>query len=304
MDPSVEKLAFEAIESGVYQKDIHYIFGKRDPVEELLMAKTLAASPGMSAWAIQSAYTQRGTQIQVSKHVSRMLIASDFSERASVHDVPWLDKVVEVYFEDKKLPTILCMKTSPQELREWFPQVEIGLKAEEYITCLMQEGKDIETAKMLSLQLKPDMYDSFLAEGKTEKMNTGILSSELSARDSAIMCYMLHLVLKVFTFASIPIYKPIPLAHKQMYFGGGPGIENRPNRPSRRVIYMPKVVHETSGFDGDGKEHDFKGRRGHIRWYISEVFVNKKGTWAYIPPVINPHTGKYPIGGIIRVRKP
>ena len=303
MNPEVERLAFEAMKSGIYKKNIHYMFGKRDPVEELAEVKALAASPGMSAWAIQSAYRQRGTQVHVARNVSSDLIATDFSGTASVEDVPWLDKVVEVYFEDPKLPTILCMKTTPEELHEWFPEITFSLKNEEYITCLMQEGGKLEDAKLLSLQLKGDMYDSFLSTGTTEKMETGLLSSELNIHDNAILCYMLHLVLKVFTFASIPIYKPTPLSRKQMHYGGKPGVHDRPERPAVHITYVPKVLHKLPENNPTGEEHDFKGRRGHIRWFIHERFVHKKGTWIYVPPVVNPYTGKYPVG-IIKVRKP
>lgn len=301
MNNTVREIAEGAFAEGIYKKNIHYIYRSNSNLREFQMAKALGGSPGQSSWLIQQVQQKVGIQMQVTKEVSDDLQETDFSSAAKIENVPWMAPAVEVYFEDPLLPTILVMKTTPDMLRQWFPKLEIGLVSEEYITALMQSGKD-EGATQLSLQLKPEMYEAFLSDAVTPDMEQGLFSSALTAQDNNTMCYMLHLALKVFAFASIPVYKPIPITRKQMTCGGKPDVKGRPDRPSFRTAYLPKVItnkHTIS--DGDGRE--FHGRRGHIRWYQDERYVNKKGTWDFIQPVVDPLTGKYPKGKLIKVRK-
>jgi hypothetical protein len=115
----------------------------------------------------------------------------------------------------------------------------------------------------------------------------------------------MHLVLKVFAFVSVPTFKPTQIFKKQMHHGGKPDVKGRPNRPSYRVVYLPSIVRPKTGeTNGEGKGHDFKGRRGHIRWYHDERYVNRRGTWDFIRPVADPKTGKYPERTVFKVRKP
>jgi len=305
MNPQIHSLAIDALCKGIYKKNIHYMYKQGADPEEFSFVRALGASPGMSSWIIQQAHYKLGVQMQVSKSVTSDLMSSDFSEAAKVENVPWPAPVVELYFQDPMLPSILVMKTTPQQLQEWFPKLEIGLIAEEYITACMQEGSELETAMQLSLQLKPDMYSAFLASGETPSMKTGPLSIELSLQDNAVMAFMLHLSLKVFAFASIPAYKPVPMTRKQMVFGGKPEVKGRPTVPSFHVTYMPKVVYtKPSEPATNGTGHQFRGKRGHIHFYYHERFTNRQGTWDFYPPSINPLTGKFPEHSIIKVRKP
>lgn len=301
MDQLIREVAEQAFHSSEYKKNIAYIYGPGANPQEFIMAKTLGGSPGQSAWVIQQVYRKVGVQMHVTKQVSDDLQESDFSDAATVENVPWMAPVIEVYFEDPLLPTILVMKTTPDMLRKWFPDIEIDLEATEYITALMQSGTG-ENATQLSLQLKPSMYKAFLTKGETPDMQYGLLSSALSQTDNCTMSYMLHLVLKVFAFASIPVHKPVPITRKQMTHGGKPDVKGRPERPAFRTSYLPKViVTKVSDHTGEGRE--FHGRRGHIRWYYDERFVNRKGTWDFIQPVADPVTGKYPTRRLLKVRK-
>jgi len=287
---NIKELAYGAFQSGIYKKNIHYLFDNDDSMQ-FMMVKQMAGSPGMTTWITQRAYSKAGIQIQVEKDVSLDLEATDFvAEAATVENVQWPSPVIELYFQDPKLPTILLMKTSPAQVAEWFPYLEVALEAEWYITALIQEGSN-ELGKVLSVQLKPDMWDEFLTTGETEKMATGLMSYNLSEVDNASMSYMLNLALKVLALASIPGYKPTPMSRKQMH-EGKPGVKGRPNMPSFLLSYgqaplAPPVRHETSG-------RLFKGRRGHIRWYMDPRYTNRRFTWDFIRPVRDPKTGKYP----------
>lgn len=304
MRKNIVDTALEAFARGVYKKNIHYVFEKGANPREFAHVKALADSPGMSAWLIQQCQYKAGTQMHVSKQVSDDLMASDFSETSRFEDVPWVSPVVELYFEDPLLPTILLMKSTPEQLQKWFPQIAVDLQAPEYITALMQEGSDMLTGKFLSLQLKPDMYESFLDKGETENMRMGLLSSSLSEQDNFAMAFMLNLAAKVFAFASIPNFKPAAITRKQMKYGGKPDVKGRPQRPAFRVDYLPKVVYAPAHATTEPHQRTFLGRRGFIRWYSAERFVNLKGTWTFIQPVKNPLTGKYPERNLIKVRKP
>lgn len=303
MNPEVQRLAVESLNKGVYKKNIHWLFGPEFDFQEFEIVKRLGGSPGMSTWMVHKIHQKLGVQMQVSKQVSDDLIATDFGVASKVENVPWPAQCVELYFEDPSLPSIVVMKCRPQDIENWVPQLKVGLEDVEYITALMQEGSDIETGKHLSLQIKPSMYQDFLQDATVPAMQTGPLSSTLSSSDNATICYMVHLALKVFAFASIPQYRPAPITRKQMHWGGKAGVKNRPNRTSFKLDYLPKIIHPRATPSQRHEGREFHGRRGHIHWYHSERFVNRKGTWDFIQPVIDPATGKYP-GRVIKVRKP
>jgi len=304
MNPKLHNVALEALSKGIYKKNIQYIFQPNASLEEYELVRRLGAAPAASSWVIQQAYRKIGVQMQVSKNVTDDLLASDFSEVASLDNVPWPSPVVEMYFEDPFLPTILTMKATPDQVTALFPDLGLEFLAPEYVTALMQEGSDIETGKLLSLQLRPEMYDSFLASGEVQSMEMGLLSSALSEEDNCTMSFMLHLSLKVMAFASIPIYKPRPLSRKQMHFGGKPHVKGRPQRPSFHVAYMPKVIYPQRPHEHIERHRAFKGKRGHLHWYHSEKFINRQGSWDFYAPVADPITGKFPERNLIKVRKP
>ena len=61
-----------------------------------------------------------------------------------------------------------------------------------------------------------------------------------------------------------------------------------------RVLYRPLVVaalkKDAAAFvaEESGPGRVFKGRAGCFRHYQSDIFVNKKGTWAFIQPIPGP----------------
>jgi len=94
--------------------------------------------------------------------------------------------------------------------------------------------------------------------------------------------------MKVLAYSSIPQFKPAPVTRHQLHYGEGkPGVRGRPNRPTFRVIYLPHVIHvgERKPSEPTGIHREFKGRRGHLRYFHSDYFVNVKGQWKYIAPV-------------------
>jgi hypothetical protein len=57
-----------------------------------------------------------------------------------------------------------------------------------------------------------------------------------------------------------------------------------------RVIYLPEVKREKrEAKESQGGKHKFLGRRGVMRYYAHERYVNMQGKWQYIPPVRGPN---------------
>lgn len=302
-------LAMDAFSRGVYAKNIEYRYSPNADLNEFSFIRQTLGSPGQVSWITQQAYAKVGMQIQVQKDVSDDLLASDFAPASKFNDVPWPAQACEVYFEDPKLPTLLLFKTKTTDIPKLFPGIEVRLEADEYVSAILQEGTDL-MAKTLSLQLKPDMYDRFLTESQTEHMERlSPLNSRLNPQDEASFAVLVRLALKVFAFASIPHLKPAPITRKEMHFGGKPEVKGRPRRPAFRCLYAPNVKYtyadreEAEEGSETGKKHEFRGRRGHFRYFSSERFVHVKNTWTFIRPVPGPD-GTYPKVDVMKVRKP
>lgn len=303
----LQSIAFDAFNKHKFAKDIRYVFASGD-VNSLAYYKAMGGSPAQAAWMVQSAQKKVGIQMQVTKQVSDDLMATDFGGSAKVDDVPWPNPVIEFFFEDKLIPTIILMKTTPDQYKRWFPELDVSqLDPTDYLTGMMQEGIGSD-AKALSLQLKPNMYEAFLQSGDTqeENMELGIFSHDLSPEDNCCMAFMVNLCLKVLAFSSIPEYKATPITRGMMTraFGGKPGVNDRPSVPTFRTQYqyLPRIIRPKA--EPQGGSHEFLGRLGHIRFYRSEVFKNMKGKWDWIRPIANPKTGKYPERKDLKVRKP
>lgn len=302
-----EALAFDAFQKGIYAKNIEFGYSKDADPQEFQMIKMMAGSPGQSSWIIQQAHAKLGVQIQVQKEVSDDLLVTDFAPASRLDDVPWPAQVAEIYFEDPKLPSLLVMKATPRDIERWFPGLTVGFREKEYVTALMQEGTGVD-AKVLSLQLKPDMYDQFMNESETEAMSDlSYFNKALTAQDNATFAVLMRLVMKVFAFCSISHCRPQPLYRKQMTFGGKANVKGRPDRPSFRCLYLPNVKYthdetpeERNGTDG---KREFTGRRGHFRYFRSERFTNMRNRWTFIKPVADAN-GNFPKVNVMKVRKP
>jgi hypothetical protein len=304
-----ETLAIDAFNKGIYAKNIEYGYSKNADIREFELVKRMAGSPGQSSWLIQQAHNKLGVQMQVSKEVTDDLLLSDFAPASKMEDIPWPAQVVELYFEDPKLPSILLMKATPSDVARWFPDLEVGIKEKEYITGMLQEGTG-NNAKVLSLQLKPSMYDHFINESETEAMtDLSYLNKSLNAQDNATFAVLMRLAMKVFAFASIPHLRPQPVMRKDMTWGGKAEVKGRPNRPSFRCVYLPNIRTFDSkepfpnNSEVHGQKHDFNGRRGHFRYFHNERFTHMRNRWTYIRPIPGPD-GTVPRVNVMKVRKP
>ena len=107
--------------------------------------------------------------------------------------------------------------------------------------------------------------------------------------------FIAGLIHKILVFASIPYLAPEERRGKPTKGEGGkPGVNNRPATPIFRVLYRPSVISDFKKEAAIVSEEDaskgrvFKGRMGHLRRYKSDVFVKRKGTWDFLPPIPGP----------------
>jgi hypothetical protein len=282
-----------------YAKNISYSFNG-DP-REYEIAKRLAGGPGQVVWLMHSVHQKHGMQMQVSKQVSDDLAVTDFHAGTLIENIPMPAKCVEIFFDDPQIPTILMLRCTKDDISVWFPWMEAAWSDGEHLFAIIQEGTP-PNGKHHTVHLVGGQLQRFIDGEFNDAMNTGILSAYLSKGDDEEMGKMIKLALKVFIFSSIPQFKPSPITRKMMK-AGKPGVCNRPNRPSVRVQYLPHVYYDGESKAGSGSKA-FHGRRGHVRWFSSEYFVNKKGSWSYVRPVADPATGRFPERSIARVRKP
>jgi hypothetical protein len=66
---------------------------------------------------------------------------------------------------------------------------------------------------------------------------------------------------------------------------------------------LPEIKKERSKeSEPSGRTHNFYGRRGVLRYYKDDRYVNMKGKYQYIPPILGPN-GEIP-KALFKVRKP
>ncbi len=298
MLPILQKQLFEqALSVGRYTKNIQYmpIITNHDEGFRLAHATSkLGGQPAQTGFVIQQMYHRQGKQIHVQKEVSDHLLETKFSVGTQMDFIPWRGSVVEMYFEDPKLPTMLLMKKRPEEIAHILPYMfyQADRQSEE-ITAILQQGEfDMRTGyggTLHSCVLTPALYEQFLVTGETKRMDQeGWSFSSLNERDNAFLYTMLLLALKVFVFASLERYRPAPLTRKAIHFGGKAGVKGRPDKPAERVFYAPNVKYlyeDRSDSIETGQKRRFLGRDWVWRYYKDERYVKMKGKWDLLPPI-------------------
>lgn len=222
--------------------------------------------------------TVRGTQLVVSKELSDELDEVDL-QNFKAEDLIIMFDSMEVYFEDPALPTVL-----------WFVK-----NAEYRALCTKYLDADYRTASMdhygfeyytrdgmgFTCQLGPELVESWLT-GTSLPVLPGQKQSDPD--EEAFQRKMFLMLAKLFTYCSIPQYKPVAVSRNQLHCGGKAGVRNRPQRPAYRVT-VPSVVHERKAVvEHAGRVVAAHRRRGYLRKLVSERYRAKKGTVIYIRP--------------------
>ena len=241
-------------------------------------------------------HIEKGATFFVEKQVSDDLQLTDFAS-GKFEDLPWPAVTVEFNFEDPELGTMLVGKLSRKDLVDTAANkmhvdmmgysADAGHEHQLISLCQCADG----SGSCLNVH-DEHTWPRLLETGEVDSMQPhGIADGKMTPRESAALVELLKLCLKVLAYASIPQFKPQPVTPGQLRRGEAkPGVRGRPKRPTFRIVYLPIVrpaapPKPTTG-QKPGAHREFKGRRGHIRWFHSDFYVNMKGKWIYVPPVI------------------
>lgn len=235
---------------------------------------------------------EEGMTFVVQKAVTDDLELTDFIE-PHFENLPWPARTIEFNFEDPALSTVLIGHLKRTEMVEIADKLNVTLFGHAALDTHQHElialAHCADGSGSAILIHDEDTWTRLLAGERHDIVPSGPYDGKLPPHEADALVKLVLLCFKVLAYSSIPQYKPQPVTRGQLKRGEAkPGVKGRPTRPTFRIVYLPHVVHtappgesiKTSG------AHVFKGRRGHIRWFLSDYFVNKKGQWTYIAPIV------------------
>jgi hypothetical protein len=206
-----------------------------------------------------------GSQLFVEKAVSDELKNIDLYD-ISYDNVHLISKSIEVYFEDPMLSSVIVSKASVDYKDEDYVSGELMI----FLFVIKVDGSQ----QMLALPFMREDYENILKKNGELKFKGNIGNQERIYQRKEIIEFYIRLVTKVLLYISIPEYKAIPITKKQLGRHGKPGVNNRPDRPINKVIYVPTVINiEKRDYnEGAGSMKSAHMRRGHFRMLRSEKF--------------------------------
>lgn len=251
----------------------------------------------MSLCQIVMLYNQhrQGIQLFVEKKVSDILSATDIQD-IKYEDVIFPARAIELYFEDKNIPTCLIGKLEDQAIHPFGTKNNKAtitfLDRDGNVTDHIPEGiaymvkiNKENSEKVNIINYPKDRFEQWInteecfpAPGYTK--NDLIYTVESKA--------IFKLAVKILLYISIPEYRAIPINKDKLPREARPGVKNRPIRPTSKVIYVPPVVNinkETHHAETDTtrKPHF---RRGHFRMLRDERYKEKIGKLIFVRPAM------------------
>jgi hypothetical protein len=300
-----------------FVKDIDYtevneLAGSEELSWEFLQtSKQIGGMGSVHATVMQLMQTKEGSQLWVSQDVSNDLLLSDIDpEEICFGEVYWPAKRLEVFFEDKTLPTFLVAK-APFTLQssdiakalpslashvEYFAQRHPELRdrnSEDIaIQFLAQAGRG-EEAALLYLNVPFDEVDDYIRSGGENCSQRECAPAErlLRSAERAAALQMLSLLFRVLLFADSEGHETRRTREQPTKKQGGKaGFLGRPTTERLVVEYLPRHIAERAGAARQETErnHKFRGRRGHWRHYRSERYKKMRGKKVFIFPVPGP----------------
>ena len=249
-------------------------------------------------------HVRYGSQMVVEENVTRDLALTDLSN-VGIEDIPFPCDSLEFYFEDPKLPTVLVYRGTLSRqasrlhlpLREWAQN-----SANEYDEDSINFWIEGNSGAGMAFRASSKNWNQMLSASNEE---IGALQGSVAFEDDEWdqIKPIFKLCLNVLAYASIPRLAPKLVSKSQLKHGGKPKVRNRPQLPILKVIYLPEIKKERSKeSEPSGRTHNFYGRRGVLRYYKDDRYVNMKGKYQYIPPILGPN-GEIP-KALFKVRKP
>jgi hypothetical protein len=247
-----------------------------------------------------------GTQMIVDRAVTDDLSMTDM-DHVGIEDVPFYRDSLEFYFEDPKLPTVLAYRGTMSKIAKRLAVDNLWVVDETFTDESVNFYCETPTGQGMAFRARSDNWNEMLAsDNETLEHLDG--SIRFSDEEWHNLRALFRLCIKVLAYSSIPRLSPVPTAksdtdgRKAKFRTASPGVNGRPSRESVRVVYLPELAKETkSSNDLTNRKHAFKGRRGTLRYYKHERYVNMQGKYQYIPPIPGPN-GEMP-KAIYKVRK-
>ena len=238
----------------------------------------------------------------VDKKVSDDLKYTDVS-KVDLKYVPFPTNCLEINFEDPEIPSTLLFKCTSfvfhelnykRLIKKYGPGTKVYPSAY-YI---------VNTVKTISGESGLNTLEVHNSNWKTLCDDPMSYFKAMDASNGPELKYfsnLIQLCIKVLIYSSIQWHtREIPKAESRKLRKRQS--KQSQKRPAVRVVYLPQVVKNTPS-EGDGTtKKRFLGRRGFLRHYKDDRYVNKKGTFQYIAPVRGPN-GEIP-KTIYKVRKP
>ena len=234
--------------------------------------------------------TLGGCQYVVQKRVTDDLMNTHLGN-IRFADLMWPCDSIEMYFEDPNLPTIILQRRTFRQFEQELEQHKLPAIAQlkhakpddMFVRVLSERG-----VYALQVNLTSVMFDHWaMAGGPVPTMEGGFESFD--SQEVAGLHALSLLAYKVMVYAAIPQLAPQQVTKRALHYGGRPGVRGRPATPILHVVDLPRQYRadkEKSTREGVG--HSFRGRHGHFHTFRSKVFVKKRGTTDYWPPVLGP----------------
>jgi hypothetical protein len=270
--------AIKSLRSGKYCRDLFWL--PPQTCAEIQRGQDRIGDTFATSVFCHTAYRQWGAQIRVQKEVSDDMLQTDLGN-TTMDEIPWPAKAVEMFFEDPALPTLALAKLTVPEIEKMIPGLTIAPHATNPSHWIY------EPRVILCINLVESIWDQVLFKDERFHMEK---ATPLDNEEDQVLKEALRLAIKVFAYASLPRYKPVPVTEITKKMGGKPGFRDRPKRPALRVVYLPSVHtvlpetnHEPTG---QGKTHAFKGRRGFFRTFRHERYTVMRGKRIFVAPIV------------------
>lgn len=279
--------------SSKFLKNLDYTESTNVTKGDLEFATMVGGAEAMLDLALKYRYAQEGAQLRVAKQVSDALLDTTFHADVTFADIPWPKRVLEIYFDDPNLPTILVGKLPWGEIKRTFvhlnyaPDIRRAYNVSDEELCYLAV-LGLPNGSSSIIILSRDTWDVYL-RGRLGEMMPG--SMGVDDLEGGVGREMSALALRVLAYASIPQAIGESESRKTMKTGGKPGVKNRPSRPNIRVIYLPRKYFEETQqhqHQGTGTGRKVEYRAPHLRFFKHERYTYMRGKFIFIEAIGTP----------------
>jgi len=274
---------------------------------EYMLATPMMGMSAVMEYIQKKYHTRFGSQMWVDQSVSNDLEMTDM-DMLTMEEVPFPSSSIEFYFEDPSIPTVLAYRGTLIEMTE-----KLGITDLKWAKNPNNDGSvsDVESVNFwvekknwkggMAFRARAHNWNEMMKAEAGADIERLAGSVQWTDEEWLYLRNLYRMCIKVLAYASVP-HLSKKVTKKGLPRQGKPGVKGRPNNNIFRVVYLPEIHKGSSPAGNNERKHDFKGRRGFIRTYRNDRYVNMKGKIQYIPPVPGPN-GEIP-RSVYKVRKP